>query len=70
MKEDKFKIAVLENEIIQITKEEINRNYWDNNFYTIWVDGKRYRHSGFKFRFALEIEDILNAKQLFLMKLK
>lgn len=67
---EKFKISILENEIIQITKKEISRNYWNNDFYNIYIDGKRYRHLKFKFRCELEIEDILNAKQLFLIKLK
>jgi hypothetical protein len=67
---EEFKIFVLENRIIQITKKEISRNYWSNNFYNIYVDGKRYRHYAFKFRFDLEIEYILNAKQLSLIKLK
>ena len=67
---EKFKIVVLENKIIQITKEEISRNYWNNAYYNIYINGKRYRRFGFKFRCELEIEDILNAKQLFLIKLK
>lgn len=67
---EKFKIRVLENKIIQITKKEISRDYWSNHFYNIYIDGKRFRYARFKFRFELEIEDILNAKQLFLKQFK
>ena len=69
---EKFKILVLENKIIQITKadKEISRYYWNNAYYNIYINGKQYRRSGFKFRCELEIEDILNIKQLFLIKLK
>jgi hypothetical protein len=75
---EKFKINVLENEIIEIGHDEWlknNKNYFSDdlnikckNFYIIYIDGKRYRQSGFKFCFNLKIEDIFNAKQLFLKK--
>jgi hypothetical protein len=67
---EEFKIFVLENEIIQITKKEISRNYRSSRLYNIYIDGKRYRHPVFKFRCELEFEDILNAKSIDLKEFK
>ena len=70
MKEDKFKIDVLENRIIQISDKKAYRNYWSSELYNIYVDEKCDIESAFKFDAELEFENILNAKSIVLKEFK
>lgn len=76
---EKFRIHVLENEILQIATEEWlkvkenRRQLIDlvnkcKNFYDIYMDGERLTRASFSCMFHLNFSYILNAKQLFLKK--
>lgn len=64
---EKFKVHVVQNRLIQISKNEKGKiikhdDYYICPAYNIYINGKRFSNSSFRFYFDLEIEAILNAK--------
>lgn len=67
-----FKVFVFQNEIIQIIKDNKakNKDYWSNDFYNIYMNGKPYIRCTFNFYIELEFNRILNAKSIVFNKIR
>lgn len=64
---EKFKVHVVQNRLIRITKNENEKlikldDFYNCCAYNIYINGKRFSDSSFRFYFNLEIVEILNAK--------
>lgn len=64
---EKFKVYIVQNRLIQISNNEKEKiikhdDYYNCPVYNIYINGKRFSDSSFRFYFDLEIVEILNAK--------
>jgi hypothetical protein len=78
---EKFKVLILENEILEVATDEwlkVKENYRQltelfyrcNDFYDIYIDGERFTRASFRCKFDLYFKYVLNAKSFCLKQFK